>query len=183
MLGTCRKKMTKKAYLLRGGLAFLLLGVWLSRSPQTVTRNPPPLTQGPELVSHFRTTTLGLLRHTLASREKIILPYWSISGFPALASVEDLVGWFADHVWSLESPEIWKVDWNGKEFQIQSHLPVLTNQGNDKARLWLLLRNRHTQVLQAQVAWPEKSDEQGQRFVIPAAGARAFLLQLKFTAS
>ncbi|MBM3802203.1 MAG: hypothetical protein FJW26_07805 [Acidimicrobiia bacterium] len=168
---------------LRLGLACLLVFAWLGTPPRPVVLNPPDSAQETDLVDHFRATAVGLLRHTGTNREKIILPYWTVRNSLAFSSDKDRESWFADRLWTLESPELLKIHWNGRDFEAQNDLPRLCSQGNERARLWLLLRNRHTQDLQVQAAWVGGSDKQAQHFLIPEAGARAFLLQPKIVAS
>src|SRR5207249_6091 len=106
-----KDQMRTKTYLLRSGLAFLLVFAWLATPPRPVALNPPTSAQEADLVNHFRATAVGLLRHTTANCEKIILPYWTIPRFPGFPSAGERESWFADQLWSLESPEILKINW------------------------------------------------------------------------
>ena len=157
------------------GLIVGVIVVWLVNPPE------PPITTSaetgkPDLVRHFRDTAVGLLRHTSANRERIILPYWAIGRVPMFPSDEERESWFADKLWSLQSSEILKVTWSGRSFQPEGNPPRVSNGGDGKGRIWVFLRNKNRRTVEGRIHWTG-SDEGSQSVEVPPSGARAFLLQ------
>ena len=157
------------------GLVICLIVAWLVNAPDPAVTTSAE-TEKPDLIRHFRETAVGLLRHTRANRDRIILPYWSVAKVPMFRSDEERESWFADKLWSLQSPEILKVTWSGQSFQPEGTPPKVSNGGDGKGRIWLFLGNKNQRTVEVRIQW-SGIEGGGQSIKVPPSGARAFLLQ------